>query len=116
MQGFPSRSMTNPYVPAKQYLGSVYFSLAGRDMHLMWQSERMGNETNDFCSRQSAFVTLASAIRSASSFERLPNFLAARKSSGIITRRLMAEKIRFSGFCHVLVDFRGFIRSTVGLS
>ena len=37
--------------------------------------------------------------------ERLPNFFAASKSSGIIAPRLMAEKIRLSGF---LPCFRGF--------
>jgi hypothetical protein len=45
--------------------------------------------------------------------ERLPNFFAACKSSGIIAPRLMAEKIRRSGFCHVFVDLRIFIRATV---
>ena len=37
--------------------------------------------------------------------ERLPNFFAASKTSGIIAPRVMAEKIRFSGF---LPCFRGF--------
>jgi len=37
--------------------------------------------------------------------EQLPNFFAASESSGIIAPRLMAKKIRFSGF---LPCFRGF--------
>ena len=37
--------------------------------------------------------------------ERLPNFFAASKSSGIIAPGFMAEKIRFSRF---LPCFRGF--------
>ena len=37
--------------------------------------------------------------------ERLPNFFAACKSSGIIAPRLMTKKIRLSGF---LPCFRGF--------
>jgi len=38
--------------------------------------------------------------------EQLPNFFAASESSGIIAPRLMAKKIRFSGFLPCFVDLR----------
>jgi hypothetical protein len=48
--------------------------------------------------------------------ERLPNFFAASKGSGIRTPGLTTEKIGLSGFVPGFVGLRGFIRLTVEIT
>lgn len=48
--------------------------------------------------------------------ERLPNFFAASKGSGIRTPGLTTEKIGLSGFVPCFVGLRGFIRLAVEIT